>query len=73
MTGFDGMSTPHPSYPPSPIHSLWCWLRTDYLQYTITSRTEMPNQRFCEEIERAAEDLYNLHASAVEEARKSHL
>ena len=45
----------------------------DFLQFTVTSRTEMPNQRFCDEIERAAEDLYNLHASAVEEARKSHL
>ncbi|KAK7025038.1 carnitine acetyl transferase [Favolaschia claudopus] len=35
----------------------------DRLQYTITSRKEMPNARFCEEIARAAEDLYDLHAS----------
>ncbi|KAF8074925.1 acyltransferase ChoActase/COT/CPT [Lyophyllum atratum] len=34
----------------------------DRLQYTITSRKEMPNAKFCEEIARAAEDLYNLHA-----------
>ncbi|KAJ7804567.1 carnitine acetyl transferase [Mycena olivaceomarginata] len=36
----------------------------DRLVYTITSRKEMPNARFCEEIARAAEDLYELHASA---------
>ncbi|KAF7356361.1 Carnitine acetyl transferase [Mycena venus] len=35
----------------------------DRLQYTITSRKEMPNARFCEEIARAAEDLYDLHAN----------
>jgi carnitine O-acetyltransferase len=34
----------------------------DRLQYTITSRKEMPNAKFCEEIARAAEDLYKLHA-----------
>lgn len=34
----------------------------DYLQYTITSRKEMPNKQFCEEIDRAARDLYELHA-----------
>ncbi|KAK2463609.1 hypothetical protein APHAL10511_004360 [Amanita phalloides] len=33
----------------------------DYLQYTITSRKEMPNTKFCEEIAKAAEDLYALH------------
>ncbi|KAJ6519132.1 carnitine acetyl transferase [Mycena sanguinolenta] len=35
----------------------------DRLQYTITSRKEMPNARFCEEIVRAAEDLYELHTN----------
>jgi len=30
----------------------------DYLQFTVTSRTEMPNEEFAEEISRAAEDLY---------------
>ncbi|KAH7890779.1 acyltransferase ChoActase/COT/CPT [Phlebopus sp. FC_14] len=35
---------------------------TDYLQFTITSRTEMPNAEFTEEIARAAEDLYELFA-----------
>ncbi|KAJ2915465.1 hypothetical protein MD484_g4951, partial [Candolleomyces efflorescens] len=34
----------------------------DRLQYTITSRKEMPNARFIEEIEKAAEDVYELHA-----------
>jgi carnitine O-acetyltransferase len=37
------------------------WTATDYLQYTITSRTEMPNKRFIEEIDRAARELYELH------------
>ncbi|KAF7770507.1 hypothetical protein Agabi119p4_6481 [Agaricus bisporus var. burnettii] len=35
----------------------------DYLQYTITSRKEMPNAEFVQEIAKAAEDLYNLHSS----------
>ncbi|KAF8623227.1 hypothetical protein AX15_006462 [Amanita polypyramis BW_CC] len=35
----------------------------DRLQYTITSRKEMPNAKFCEEIVKAADDLYDLHAS----------
>ncbi|KAF9047176.1 carnitine acetyl transferase [Hymenopellis radicata] len=33
----------------------------DRLQYTITSRTEMPNKEFVEQIARAADDLYNLY------------
>ncbi|TFK74974.1 carnitine acetyl transferase [Pluteus cervinus] len=41
----------------------------DRLQYTITSRKEMPNARFCEEIAKAAVDLYALHA----EVQKSKL
>ncbi|KAG6833240.1 hypothetical protein H0H87_009861 [Tephrocybe sp. NHM501043] len=36
----------------------------DRLQYTITSRKEMPNARFCEEISRAAKDLYDLFSDA---------
>ena len=28
--------------------------------YTITSRKEMPNEAFCEEIAKAADDLYEL-------------
>ncbi|KAI0079400.1 carnitine acetyl transferase [Panus rudis PR-1116 ss-1] len=35
----------------------------DYLQYTITSRKEMPNALFCEELEKAAKDVYNLFAT----------
>ena len=33
----------------------------DRLQYTVTSRADMPNARFVEEIERAADDLYALY------------
>ena len=28
--------------------------------YTITSRKEMPNEEFCKEIAKAADDLYEL-------------
>ncbi|KAG1907808.1 acyltransferase ChoActase/COT/CPT [Suillus fuscotomentosus] len=34
----------------------------DRLQFTVTSRKEMPNQEFMNEIARAAVDLYDLHA-----------
>jgi len=33
----------------------------DYLQFAVASRREIANAKFCEEIERAAEDLFNLH------------
>ncbi|KAF8493204.1 acyltransferase ChoActase/COT/CPT [Russula emetica] len=33
----------------------------DYLQFTITSRVEMPNEEFAAEISRAAADLYTLY------------
>ncbi|KAI0251797.1 carnitine acetyl transferase [Lactifluus subvellereus] len=33
----------------------------DYMQFTITSRAEMPNEEFAAEISRAAEDLYALY------------
>ncbi|KAF5336120.1 hypothetical protein D9611_006294 [Ephemerocybe angulata] len=33
----------------------------DRLQYTITSRKEMPNQQFSDEIAKAADELYKLH------------
>ncbi|KAL1704128.1 acyltransferase ChoActase/COT/CPT [Schizophyllum commune] len=36
----------------------------DYLQFTITSRKEMPNKEFIDEIEKAANDVYNLFLSA---------
>ena len=35
----------------------------DYLQFTITSRKEMPNKEFIDEIEKAANDVYNLFLS----------
>ena len=46
----------------------------DFLQYTITSRTDMPNAEFCAEIERAAKDLYDLHVALAGPANvKAHL
>lgn len=39
-------------------------LTTDYLQFTITSRAEMPNAEFTEEIKKAAEELYELFAGS---------
>ena len=44
----------------------------DFLQFTVTSRTEMPNKEFCEEIQRAAQDLYDLFAQQAE-AKKAKL
>ncbi|KAK7056386.1 hypothetical protein VNI00_002940 [Paramarasmius palmivorus] len=38
----------------------------DKLMYTITSRTEMPNAEFVQEIAKAADDLYKLHADGTE-------
>ncbi|KAJ3516936.1 hypothetical protein NLJ89_g804 [Agrocybe chaxingu] len=37
----------------------------DRLQYTVTSRKEMPNAQFVQEIAKAAEDLYVLHKDVV--------
>ncbi|KZT07250.1 carnitine acetyl transferase [Laetiporus sulphureus 93-53] len=39
----------------------------DYLQYTITSQVEMPNEEFCEELKRAAQDMFDLHAVLAKE------
>ncbi|KAI9448653.1 hypothetical protein F5148DRAFT_1292181 [Russula earlei] len=33
----------------------------DYMQFTITSRAEMPNEEFAAEISRRADDLYSLY------------
>lgn len=41
------------------------------MQFTITSRTEMPNEEFAAEISRAAGDLYSLYFSG--EVPKSRL
>lgn len=57
MTGFDGQLTAFF------LHPWFLTIATDYLQYTITSRKEMPNAEFVQEIAKAAEDLYNLHSS----------
>lgn len=42
---------------------------SDYLQYTITSRKEMPNEKFTKEIAKAAEDLYDLHTNEATKPR----
>ncbi|KAI0794537.1 hypothetical protein C8Q74DRAFT_1365976 [Fomes fomentarius] len=38
----------------------------DFLQFTVTPRTEMPNAEFCEELQRAAGDMYDLFARQSE-------
>jgi carnitine O-acetyltransferase len=43
----------------------------DFLQFTVTSRTEMPNHKFMQEIAKAAQDLYELHAAT--QSKKSML
>ena len=43
---------------------------SDRLQFTVTSRKEMPNARFVEELARAADDLQVLFES---ESKKSKL
>ncbi|EAU90258.2 carnitine acetyl transferase [Coprinopsis cinerea okayama7 len=37
----------------------------DRLQYTVTSRKEMPNAQFIKEIARASEDIYKLHTDVA--------
>jgi len=41
----------------------------DRLQFTVTSRTEMPNARFIEEIQRAAEDMRALFEGEPEKSK----
>jgi len=65
VTGYDGK--PRMSFLSCTICSHRLIL--DRLQYTITSRTEMPNAQFNGEIAKAAVDLYELHSSV----RKSKL
>ncbi|KAI6041354.1 carnitine acetyl transferase [Pisolithus marmoratus] len=45
----------------------------DFLQFTVTSRAEMPNAEFAKEIERAAEDVYQLFAEANSTVGKARL
>ncbi|KAG6329061.1 hypothetical protein ID866_10028, partial [Astraeus odoratus] len=45
----------------------------DFLQFTITSRAEMPNAKFAQEIERAAEDIYELFAGTTPGISRSRL
>ena len=59
ITGFDGENGLLAKFP-----TLTSDTPSDRLQYTITSRKEMPNARFCEEILRAARDLYDLYTDS---------
>jgi carnitine O-acetyltransferase len=43
----------------------------DRMQFTITSRKEMPSAQFREEIERAGKELYALFAKAQNQQAKS--
>lgn len=43
---------------------------TDRLQFTITSRKELPNAQFVQEIAKAAEDLYALHKQVAQPTAK---
>lgn len=58
MTGFDGVSLSFHLEKDTRYEDV-----ADYLQFTITSRADMPNAEFAEEIEKAAEELYRLFAS----------
>ncbi|KAH9951059.1 carnitine acetyl transferase [Amylocystis lapponica] len=40
----------------------------DYLQFTVSSRKEVPNAEFCAELERASQDMYDLHVALATEA-----
>ncbi|KAF8967724.1 carnitine acetyl transferase [Flammula alnicola] len=44
----------------------------DRLQYTVTSRKEMPNAQFVKEIAKAADDIYNLHKEISSHKAHSH-
>ena len=45
------------------VRRLTQWERADYMQFTITSRVEIPNEEFAAEISRATEDLsYSLYS-----------
>lgn len=57
MTGYDGKSYSNDWGPNQRL--IYCC--SDRLQYTITSRKEMPNAKFVQEIAKAADDIYNLH------------
>ena len=37
-----------------------------FLQFTVTSRTEMPNKEFCDELRRAADDMHTLFAAQAD-------
>jgi carnitine O-acetyltransferase len=60
MTGYDGE-----------LLQFFCFggeqltIAIDRLQFTVTSRKEMPNARFVEEIAKAADDLLALHNEVI--------
>ena len=42
----------------------------DRLQFTVTSRKELPNAQFIQEIAKTAEDLYALHKQVTQPTAK---
>lgn len=64
MTGFDGVSTSLPHFLKDTHVSIMMSSTKDYLQFTITSRAEMPNAEFAEEIKKAAEELHQLFVAS---------
>ena len=63
------MRSPHLPFVPSSVvfECSLVGILLDRLMYTITSRKEMPNKEFCEEIAKAADDLFELFV--VEDAK----
>jgi len=67
MTGFDGVFFPTDFLSPAFFECSLEGILLDRLMFTITSRKELPNKEFCEEIAKAADDLFDLFI--VEEAK----
>ena len=57
------------SEPLCPVSDILVGACLDRLQFTVTSRKEMPNARFVEELARAANDLQVLFESESKRSR----
>lgn len=64
MTGYEG-KTPQVSR-----NMIAFDTRLDCLHFTVTSRKEMPNAQFVQEIAKAAEDLHALHKQVARQKAK---
>ena len=67
MTGYDGELQKSPFFSGGFFFgkTVYKIAIIDRLQFTVTSRKEMPNARFVEEIAKAAEDLHALHKEII--------